>query len=137
MTEDDITVYIHESEDAELKAQCEAEIKAKVTEPVVTYAKHVGFGHGHGHVHPPYQNRFDDEEWDRHFPVLTDRKQAVLPHMSDLDMQDGVQEMESYYDTKEELEQEVLDAEDEATRAVAVQMLADHKKRGEILGLEN
>ncbi len=136
MTEDDVQVYIQENENAELKAQCEAEIKAKVTEPVVTYAKHVGFG-GHSHLPTLYASRLDDDEWNYHYPQGANRAQAMLPLVGDLDMPDDGQAIEAYYDTKEELEQEVLDAEDEATRAVAVQMLADHKKQGELLGLEN
>lgn len=135
MTEDDVDVYIQESEDAELKAQCDAEIKAKVTEPPVTkYTKHVGYKPSPIY---PRANVFDDDDWNYHYPLTKSKGQATLPYASDLDIPDDAQAIEAYYDTKEELEQEVLDAEDEGTRAVAVQLLADHKKQGELLGLEN
>ncbi len=129
MAQDDIEVYIQEDVDETLKAECDAEIKAKVTEPTPVYQKpfsYGGGGMGYGRTIVPetiHSHYFDDE-----LPYQS----KLLPENKTVDSA-----IEEYYDDKEELEQEVLDADTPETQAIAREMLAEHKRKGLLMGLEN
>jgi hypothetical protein len=130
MTQDNLDVYIQENEDEELKEKCLAELKAKVSERVVPIS------YGYNKTLPtPYKSELFDEGG---YPLPTSKKKEEK--IEDEESDNNIlryEEMEEYYDYKEELEFAVSDAEDVASMSVASTLLADHIRKGVALGFEN
>jgi hypothetical protein len=124
----DLDVHIEEVVNEELKSACEAEIKAKVSKPALP-STHLGYRNiGAATTKKWYE---DDDFFGQTYNVDGTPRTATLG-LQNMELVGDAESklVEEYYDTLEELENEVADAKDEATLQVATQALWEHKQKG-------